>query len=67
MPPKALLHGAKGAKFLEDRGIFFFAGLAQPEADPSSGGVLARKTLLKLFCSTFQGKIIETTQQNMIE
>ena len=28
----------------------FFAGLAQPKADPSSGGVLARKTLLKSFC-----------------
>ncbi len=60
MTRKALLHGAKDAKFGENSKIVFFAGLAQPkadpsqpEADPSSGGLwrsLARKTLLRSFC-----------------
>jgi len=30
---------AKDAKFGENNKIFFFAGLAQPKADPSSGGL----------------------------
>jgi len=40
--------GAKHAKFGENSKIFLFAGLAQPKADPSSGGVLARKNFVEV-------------------
>jgi len=37
----------------ENLRLKLFAGLAQSKADPSSGGVLTQKSLLKSFCWTF--------------
>ena len=54
MTSKALLHGAKDAK---QEGVRKpVAVLAQPKADPSSVGGLARKTLLNRFVDHFIGK-----------